>query len=812
MTRTRLWSLSLWLLLLALSGLVVVRARYSADLSAFLPRSPSATQQLLVQQLRDGLASRLILIGIEGADGATRAQLSHELAMNLRARPEFVSVSNGEAASEERDRKFIFQHRYELSAAVTPERFSAAGLRAAIADNLELMASPAGLLAKSLFVSDPTGETLQVIDQFQGAAQPRREHDVWSSADGARALLIAQTRAVGSDTDGQAHALELIRAAFGASRRVLDGATPRMQGASVRLLLSGPALFSVEARATIEHEALRLSLLSTTLIVTLLLLVYRSVPTLLFGLLPVASGALVGVAAVALGFGVVHGITLGFGVTLIGESVDYSIYLFVQSRLGRAAATDAAALRSLWRTIGLGVMTSVCGFASLLPSSFPGLAQLGLYSISGLIAAAAVTRFVLPQLLPVGLRVADLTPLGSAAARLIGRVRSPVATVAAASLALLCALVLYHDRARLWNRDLSALSPVSPAAQALDANMRADLGAPDIGTLVVVTAGSEQAALQLSEAVSGRLDALVGDGVIAGYDSAARFLPSQATQAARLASLPPAAPLDLRLTAAAAGLSLRPEALQPFVQQAAAARLAAPLTRADLDGTSFALAADALLWHRDGLWHALLPLRATGGAANAANAVGTADARDAGNIDVARVRAAFATFAPGQVLVMNIKQELDALYGSYLAEAVHLSLAGLGAIVLLLLLALRSPARTARVIAPLLLAVLAVGAGFALAGTRLTILHLIGMLLIVAVGSNYALFFDRRAADSDRTALPLTLASLLIANACTVIGFGVLAFARVPVLSALGATVAPGTLLALLFAALLARRTLMAAS
>jgi hypothetical protein len=67
--------------------------------------------------------------------------------------------------------------------------------------------------------------------------------------------------------------------------------------------------------------------------------------------------------------------------------------------------------------------------------------------------------------------------------------------------------VLYHDRERLWNRDLSALSPVSAAAQALDASMRADLGAPDIGTLVVVNADSEQAALQLSEAVGARLDA-----------------------------------------------------------------------------------------------------------------------------------------------------------------------------------------------------------------------------------------------------------------------------------------------------------------
>jgi predicted exporter len=792
MTRVRVVSVAVWLALVALSVVIVARARYSADLSAFLPRSPSATQQLLVQQLQDGLASRLILIGIEGADAPTRAQVSRALAANLRTRPEFVSLSNGEAASQDKDREFVYRHRYALSAAVTPERFSIDGLRAAIADNVELMASAAGLSAKSLFVGDPTGETLQVIDQFEGSAQPHHEAGVWSSADGARALLIAQTQAAGSDTDAQAKAIDLIRAAYAA---VLPAPAVAPGVAPLQLLLSGPAVFSVDARATIKHEALRLSLLSTTLIVSLLLVVYRSLPMLLIGLLPVASGALAGIVAVALGFGVVHGITLGFGVTLIGESVDYSIYLFVQSRHGGAAsadaaASDAAARRSLWRTIGLGVLTSICGFASLLPSSFPGLAQLGLFSISGLIAAAAVTRFVLPQL-PVPLRVADLAPVGAAAARLIARARLPLGV--AAGLALACVLLLYHDRDRLWNRDLSALSPVSAPAQALDASMRADLGAPDIGSLVVVNADSEQAALRLSEAVAARLDTLVDNRVIGGYDSAARFLPSQQTQAARLASLPAEQPLRARLSAATASLNLQPDALQPFVQQVAAARSATPMTRDDLSGTSFALGADALLWHHDRAWHALLPLRA-----------------NAGEIDIERVRSAVAAVAPGQVLVMNIKHELDALYGSYLAEAVHLSLAGLGAIVLLLLIALRGVARAARVIAPLLLAVLVVSAGFALAGTRLTILHLIGMLLIVAVGSNYALFFDRRAADSDRSALPLTLASLLIANACTVIGFGVLAFARVPVLSALGATVAPGTLLALLFAALLAPRRLLA--
>ena len=125
---------------------------------------------------------------------------------------------------------------------------------------------------------------------------------------------------------------------------------------------------------------------------------------------------------------------------------------------------------------------------------------------------------------------------------------------------------------------------------------------------------------------------------------------------------------------------------------------------------------------------------------------------------------------------------------------------------------LRSPARTARVVAPLALAVLTVTAGLVLLGQQLTILHLIGMLLIVAVGSNYALFFDRSSNEPHTGSAPLTLASLVVANTATVLGFGVLGFSSVPVLSALGSTVAPGAFFALVFSALLAGGTPRAAA
>ena len=74
-----------WVVLVAVAAFVVVRARYTTDLSAFLPRSPTATQRLLVDQLRDGLASRLIIVALEGADSQTRARVSVAMANRLRS-------------------------------------------------------------------------------------------------------------------------------------------------------------------------------------------------------------------------------------------------------------------------------------------------------------------------------------------------------------------------------------------------------------------------------------------------------------------------------------------------------------------------------------------------------------------------------------------------------------------------------------------------------------------------------------------------------------------------------------------------------
>ncbi len=779
MTRHGRVAIGIWIAFVFVCVWLVTRASFTASLSAFLPRAPTPQQQLLVDQLKFGVASRLILIGIDGGNTMERGAASKRLASRLRVDPRFLHVANGEAVGLERDRQILFKYRYVLSPAVTPEHFTVAGLHDAVARSIADLVSAPGLLTTSLLTSDPTGEFLRILRQISGQSQPRMADGVWVSRNGNRALLMVRTRAKGSDTDGQQRALLAIRTAFKTSAAT-----------NLHLSVTGPGPFSVEARATIKREVTRLSGLGIFIIICLLLIVYRSLTALVIGLLPVLSGALAGIVAVSVGFGTVHGVTLGFGTALIGEAIDYPIYLLTQSEHGRDSTgrPEGRWITAFWPTIRIGVFTSVFGFAPLLFSDFPGLAQLSLYAITGLITAAAVTRFVLPHLLSAKLRLRDISAFGARVAsgqRRLSHLRWPLL-----GLFLVACAVVVAQHGHIWNRNLAALSPVPAAAQALDAHMRADLGAPDVRYLVAITAATQEDALVASEKVGRNLQRLVTAGVIEHFENPAIYLPSIAMQRRRLASLPPEGELRRRFQAAVKDLPVRVDSFAPFFADVAKARTLAPLRPVDIAGTSLVEGLDALLVKTAGKWTALLPLRGS--------------KKNDYIIDAAKVRASLAATDLPDVYFLDLKAQSDRLYDGYLHEAILLSLAGLIAIIVLLFAVTREVKRVLHIVAPLVVAVAVVMAGLLLAGEQLTILHLIGMLLIFAVGSNYALFFERSVREGYMA--PRTLASLMIAATTTVIGFGILSFSSVPVLNAIGMTVGPGAILALFFSAILAPR------
>jgi predicted exporter len=769
--RGRATALALWFVALAVCGWIVAQARFTSDMSAFLPELPSRLQRLLAEQLREGVAARLILVGIHGAPPDQLAQTSRALAQRLAGAPEFLYVANGDTALARHERDFLFVHRYVLSPAVVPGRFDPPALAAALERAYEALSSPAGVLLRRYVPADPTGEGLQLLRLLEGGARPAMHGGVWVSRDQTYALALVHTRAAGFDLDAQEHNIAVTERAF-AEARAESGAN------TASLTLTGPPVFGVNSRAAIKSDARFLSGIASVAIAALLLAVYRSPRLVLFAFLPVATGALAGVAAVAVWFGTVHVITLGFGVTLIGEAVDYAIYFF-SHRLREEAPRES--LARIWPTLRLGMLTSAASFCAMLASGFPGLAQLGLFSVAGLAAALATTRWILPRLVP-----GDVTPaFVEAVARLVPAWRkSDAARFVVLALVLVASGVTIALRQPMWDDDLARLNPISTADQALDQRLRSELAAPDARLLAVVSAPTEEDVLQRAEALHRELDKLVAAGLAAGYDSPATYLPSRATQAARRKALPDEATLRANLAKAVAASPFKPDLFKPFLADVAAARVAPPLTRESLRGTAFGLKVDALLVERPDAWHALLPLR--------------------GVIDPAAAAERITGLGLEGVETLDIKTESTRLMRTYREQALGLFAIGSVLIAILLAAHLRSAARVVRVLAPIIAAVAATAACLLAAGVKLTLFHLVALLLVVGVGSNYALFFDRVPRDESerrRTVFSLALCALTAGLA-----FGLLALSDTPVLIMIGSTVAVGVAVSLACAALVARR------
>jgi predicted exporter len=322
---------------------------------------------------------------------------------------------------------------------------------------------------------------------------------------------------------------------------------------------------------------------------------------------------------------------------------------------------------------------------------------------------------------------------------------------------------------RFWQNDLSALTPVPRAELQLDARLRAALGAPDVRYLLVLRAASADDVLALSEHVTPKLQALVAQHALGGFELPSRYLPAIATQRARQAKLPDAEALRAALNQAMQSLPFRAGVFAPFVADVEAARALPPLTPAKFEQSPLGARLTAMLMRQDEGWAGLGTLSGVNDpAAFAALAQDTGDA----------------------VHLLDLKASTEAFIAAYR----HRILVALGIAALLLCvtvtLALHSPRRALHVLAPMTLATLLVVAVLRAAGIPLSLFHLVSLTLAAGLGLHYALFFERRTGDAAEDLR--TLHATLVCVASALLVFGVLALSSVPVLRAIGLTVALG--------------------
>ncbi len=740
-----------------------------------MPQAKTPAEKLLVEELHHGTAARIILIAIEGSDLHLTTQTSKHLATQLRNREAFARVENGEQSLQSLENTALFRYRYLLSPNITADHFSTKALTAVFQQRLLDLTSPFALFNKQLLPKDPTNEFGALAEVLLAQDKTQHQYGVWVSPDKQRALLLAETRAPGYELDAQLQAIANIKSTF-------DQVTQEHTG--MRLILSGPSVFATNSRDQIQQEVTKLSILASMAVMLILWLAYRSVPLVIVNAIPLASALLVASAVLTLLYGPIHGITLAFGITVIGVAIDYPIHLFSHLS-GKYSVSEE--FNIIWPTMRLGVLTTVAGYSAMTATGFSGLAQLGWFAIIGLLTAAVVTRWILPRLLPR--YYSPVTHLGLPKWRPLLFQPGPKAVVISVLIGISAIVVIVLKWGMLWENDLSALSPIPKQQLLLDRQLRDDIGAPDASHMILLSAPSAESALQQSENLYSWLNQLIQQGAISDFDSASRYLPSQQRQMERQTILPEKSQLEATLAQALQGLPFKQTQFTPFVQAIATAKTMQPVTLEQLQGSALGSKVQSLLFKRDSAenemaWTAIILLYGV----NKVDLI-TASVPQQSNLHY-----------------LNFKAATNQLIQDFRAETLRRIQWAALFIFLVLAIGIRKLKRLLTALWPVALAITVTVAILLTMGQSLSLFNLVALLLVFGIGIDYGLFFSRQ--ETDVRMRQRTFHALSVCALSTVCVFGILSFSAVPVLQDIGITVWVGVLLSFVFALLLAQQGL----
>lgn len=169
------------------------------------------------------------------------------------------------------------------------------------------------------------------------------------------------------------------------------------QAPNLNIIRSGFIFHAHNGAQIAKQESSFMGGLSLLGVLLLMLWVFKSIKPFLVVGLSIIGGALAGFATCLLFFNQVHILTLVFGTSLIGISVDYALHFF-------AAKEDLddwnanKVINHIFPGITLGLLTSLVGFIALCTTPFLGLQQMALFCMAGLIFVYSCVVLVYPSI------------------------------------------------------------------------------------------------------------------------------------------------------------------------------------------------------------------------------------------------------------------------------------------------------------------------------------------------------------------------------------------------------------------------------
>lgn len=708
------------------------------DLLALLPRDERdlAAEEAL-RHLSDA-ASRSVVVLVTGpTEEASRAAADQfAAALKTDKLERLPSLGEGAAALDE-----LLPYRDRL---LTPAQV--ARLTSTSPEDLEGLALMQLQQPVSQRLGDFRDDPLQLFPEFlrerakATKARPVGEHLMVDRAVLLRYRLVGAAFAL----DGNVY----LASALDDAKRALP--------ADVEVLAAGVPLFAEAAAAQASREVSTVGTGSLLAILIIMWVAFRSPRPLVLVLLSVGMGMALGMSACVLLFGKVHLMTLVFGAGLVGVAEDYGIHYFA-TRQSQPQADRRALLAHLNPGLFLAMITSVAGYVMLALAPMPGLRQVAVFSSMGLVGAYVTVLAWYPTLDRGGMRSTRFTEAWAGSLK-----RWPALSNRAVVVGTLLTLALSAvGLSRLKPLDdVRALQSSPPALIDAQRTIAQRIGLPSPAQFFLVRGASEAERLEREEALAARLDALVKEDVLTGYEAVSSWVPSPRRQAEQQAVF----------TRARDGVL---ERLKDELEDAPTAPAASP-----------ALKVETVL--KTSLGEALRPLWM----ADASVVLVHAPSRER-LADLAALSS-----LPG-VRFVDRTADLSSVMGRWRVGMSELLVVGYLVIFAALWWRFRGDAW--RAVLPTALASVVALAVVGALGAPLTLFHVLALWLLLGMGVDYGIFLQEQEGGEAWVAVGLGAVS-------TLLSFGLLAVSTTPAIHAFGVTLGVGVAFVWLITPLPAKR------
>jgi len=300
----------------------------------------------------------------------------------------------------------------------------------------------------------------------------------------------------------------------------MDGLKKRFP--DVEIVASGIPFHTYAGTASAKREINILGGISLLGVIGLLAYVFRSFRPFLLANLTIFVGCL-SAMAISLGvFGSIHILTVIFGTSLIGISIDYTFHYF-SKQFYKDPLSGNQILKLIFPGITVGLITSLVGYVALLFTPFPSLRQIAVFSVVGLVSAYATVVLLYPcfpvkQLVhrPVIFKLSEWVLAGWK--RLSGVAWLLMGVLGVVGMIGIFQLTGNDDIRLLYNPPKLLIENDQKAARILNQSLASQF--------YLVQGESAQEMLQIEEKLAEKLTPLIRDKKLGGYQALSQFIPS----------------------------------------------------------------------------------------------------------------------------------------------------------------------------------------------------------------------------------------------------------------------------------------------